>query len=798
MSQAKRRKVKGKAASKAAPKRRFPLSEAVGVLLLFAAIFLLIALISFDSRDPTWINASGTRVGNWGGRIGATTADTAFSAFGLAAFLLPLMAGFLGIRAILHGNRKFIFRKAGQFLLLLFILCPLLILFFQSVTWRDASIQMGGGLGYLIITLLNGFLGSPGTLIVLLAAASLFAIAVGGFSFKRLFLGIGRMTRFTIAGVKIRVPKRPKPEKPPKEEKKKKEKELRKERVGIFHRKKKNADQEIVLEGRGKKEPAEAAAPAGTGRREPPPPARRELRKAAAKPPLPPAPKPEQFAFPQFDDRPEYTMPPLTLLDPGAPTEQIDKAELQEKRRLIEEKLAEFKVEGEVREYHPGPVITTFEYSPKPGIRINQVANLADDLALALGAESVRIQRIPGKSSLGVEIPNNKREIIKLRDILESEPFIKSPSKLTLALGKTVHDEVFVTDLGVMPHLLVAGATGTGKSVCLNALIASILYKATPSEVKLLLIDPKRLEFSLYDGIPHLLSPVINDAKKAAVILMDTVKKMEERYYLMQQAKVRNIDQYNHYIAEQLQEKKGKLTEEDKKILKPMPYIVIIIDELADLIMVSGQEVDFAVGRLAQLARAVGIHLVLATQRPSTDIITGTIKNNFPSRIAFRVPSKIDSRVILDENGAEKLLGNGDMLFIPPNYPRLIRLHCSYVSIPEIRRLVNFVKKQGVPEYDERIVDVLQRTGEQPWGESEEKDERFDEAVKLILNTGQASASYLQRRMSLGYARASRLIDQMEQAGILGPQIGSKPREILVDAKSYLLNSMKKNGSDDD
>ena len=359
------------------------------------------------------------------------------------------------------------------------------------------------------------------------------------------------------------------------------------------------------------------------------------------------------------------------------------------------------------------------------------MTNLADDLALALGAESVRIQRIPGKSSLGMEIPNNKREIIKLRDILESEPFVKSPSKLTLALGKTVHDEVYVTDLGAMPHLLVAGATGTGKSVCLNALIASILYKATPSEVKLLLIDPKRLEFSLYDGIPHLLSPVINDAKKAAVVLMDTVKKMEERYYVMQQFKVRNIDQYNHHIAELLQEKKGKLTEEDKTRLKPMPYIVIIIDELADLIMVSGQDVDFAIGRLAQLARAVGIHLVLATQRPSTDIITGTIKNNFPSRIAFRVPSKIDSRVILDSNGAEKLLGMGDMLFIPPNYPRMVRLHCSYVSIPEVRRLVNYVKKQGLPEYDEHIVDVLQRTGEQAWGDSDEKDEMFDEAVKL-------------------------------------------------------------------
>jgi S-DNA-T family DNA segregation ATPase FtsK/SpoIIIE len=778
MSSTKRRKAKERTRAKAAPKRRFPLSEAAGVLLLFAAVFLFAALVSYDSRDPSWASAAprGARIANWGGRFGAETAETAYAVLGMAALLLPLAAAFLGIRAVLHGNRKIIFKKAGQFLLLLLILCPLLNLFFQRITWGKKEIQFGGVLGDLIVSFLNGFLGSTGALIVLLAAASLFAIAVGGFSFKRLFHGIGRMTKFTSAGVKIRVPKHPKPEKPPKEEKKK------------------AAGGESAPETRGPKEAPAAAGPARVERPEPP---RPQLRKSAIRPPLPTAAKPEQFAFPQFDDRPDYTMPPLTLLDPGAPSEQIDKSELQEKRRLIEEKLAEFKVEGEVREYHPGPVITTYEFSPKPGIRITQVANLSDDLALALGAESVRIQRIPGKSSLGVEIPNNKREIIKLRDILESEPFIKSPSKLTLALGKTVHDEVFVTDLGVMPHLLVAGATGTGKSVCLNALIASILYKAAPSEVKLLLIDPKRLEFSLYEGIPHLLSPVINDAKKAAVILMDTVKKMEERYYLMQQAKVRNIDQYNHYIAEQLQEKKGKLTEEDRQKLKPMPYIVIIIDELADLIMVSGQEVDFAIGRLAQLARAVGIHLVLATQRPSTDIITGTIKNNFPSRIAFRVPSKIDSRVILDENGAEKLLGMGDMLFIPPNYPRLIRLHCSYVSIPEVRRLVNFVKKQGAPEYDERIVDVLQRTGEVPWGDSGDKDEMFDEAVKLILTTGQASASYLQRRLKLGYARASRLIDQMEQEGILGPSEGSKPREILVDAKSFMLDAAKKSQPDD-
>jgi len=788
MSKAKRRKAAAKSAAKTEKKRKFPLSEAAGVLLIFAALFLLATLISYDSRDPSWASAAprGARIANWGGRIGSEIAETVFAAFGLAAFLLPLAGGYLGVRAVLHGNRRAILAKTFQVFLLLVILCPLLILFFQSVSWRGKRIPMGGVTGDLIVSFLHGFLNSTGTLIVLLAAASLFAIAIGGFSFKKMFLGLGRMTQFATAGVKIRVLRKAKPEKAEKEARP--EKSARK---GLFHKKPKEAGKADAFALRESAAPAPVPS-AKTERREPPAPTRRDLHKAAAKPPLPPAAKPEQFAFPQFDDRPAYTMPPLTLLDPGTPTEQIDKAELQEKRRLIEEKLAEFKVEGEVREYHPGPVITTYEYCPKPGIKINQVTNLSDDLALALGAESVRIQRIPGKSSLGVEIPNNKREIIKLRDILESEPFVKSPSKLTLALGKTVHDEVYVTDLGIMPHLLVAGATGTGKSVCLNALIASILYKAAPDEVKLLLIDPKRLEFSLYDGIPHLLSPVINDAKKAAAILMDTVKKMEERYYLMQQAKVRNIDQYNHYIAEQLQEKKGKLTDEEKDKLRPMPYIVIIIDELADLIMVSGQDVDFAIGRLAQLARAVGIHLVLATQRPSTDIITGTIKNNFPSRIAFRVPSKIDSRVILDENGAEKLLGMGDMLFIPPNYPRLIRLHCSYVAIPEVRRLVNFVKKQGVPEYDERIVDVLQRTGEQPWGDSDEKDEMFEEAVKLILHTGQASASYLQRRLKLGYARASRLIDQMEQEGILGPSEGSKPREILVDAKDYMMRTAAK------
>ena len=421
----------------------------------------------------------------------------------------------------------------------------------------------------------------------------------------------------------------------------------------------------------------------------------------------PPKAPDEILLFPDLGKKGDYSFPPFSLLDLGKPSEKIDKNELSEKKRRIEDKLKEFSVAGEVREYHPGPVITTYELFPDPGIKVSQVANLTEDLSLALEAESVRIQRIPGKSSLGVEIPNNKREVIKLRDIIQSEKFLNSPSKLTFALGKTVHGEVYITDLAVMPHLLIAGATGTGKSVALNALIASLLYKATPAEVKLILIDPKRLEFSLYEGIPHLLCPVINDPKKAGIILFDAVRKMEERLRKLGQMKVRDIVQYNKTIEQIIKEKKGKLTEEEKQTLKPLPYIVIIIDELAELMMVSAQEVESSITRLAQLARAVGIHLVMATQRPSIDVITGTIKNNFGCRIAFRVPSKIDSRIIIDTGGADKLLGLGDMLFLPPNFPRLMRLHCAYISIPEVRRLVKFVKEQGTPEYDERIVQAV-------------------------------------------------------------------------------------------
>ncbi|MGA2588087.1 MAG: DNA translocase FtsK [Candidatus Aminicenantales bacterium] len=756
-------------------------AEIVGVLLLFAAAFLVLSLISYDPKDPSLFSSVSPKpkVHNYGGQAGAGLADLLLQVFGLAAFLLPFMAGYLGLRSVMSGEKKHLLRKTGQYVLLLLILCPLLHLFFQNISWRGDLILVGGLLGDMINSFLHSILNSTGTLIFLLAAASLFIVLSSAFSFKKLFLALGRMFSFAFKEVRIKIFDRRKAKAKDAAPDKPSSKKAGKTDVAVFEEEETAPGAAGLKEGRflNRSEPGKGKI--------------RNLKTSSIKPPEIKHPRPDEepLLFPVSED---YDFPPINLLDPGKPSEKIDKNELLEKKRLIEEKLREFKVEGEVKEYHPGPVITTYEFYPNPGVKISQVAGLAEDLSLALRAESVRIQRIPGKSSLGVEIPNNKREIIKLRDIIESDNFAQSTSKLTFALGKTVHDEVYVTDLGIMPHLLIAGATGTGKSVCLNALIASIMYKASPDEVKLILIDPKRLEFTLYDGIPHLLSPIVNDPKKAGIILMDAVKRMEQRYHLLSQHKVRNIEQFNHHIAQILKEKKGKLTDEEKKELRPLPYIVIIIDELAELMMVGAQDVDYAIARLAQLARAVGIHLVLATQRPSIDVITGTIKNNFSSRIAFRVPSKIDSRVILDTGGADKLLGMGDMLFMPPNYPRLQRLHCAYVSIPEIRRLVKFVKEQRTPDYDERLVSVIKNTGPQDWDDLGEKDELYENAVRLILHTGQASASYLQRKLKLGYARASRIIDQMEQEGILGPSEGSKPREIMIDVKQWMEQSKKK------
>jgi DNA segregation ATPase FtsK/SpoIIIE, S-DNA-T family len=486
-----------------------------------------------------------------------------------------------------------------------------------------------------------------------------------------------------------------------------------------------------------------------------------------------------------------YKLPSTEMLTPPAPRSEMAEAELMERARQLAEKCSEFNVSGQVKQISPGPVVTTFEFKPDPGVKYSRITSLVDDLCLALQAESVRIDRIPGKSTVGIEVPNANREMIRLREVLESKRFHESKSKLTLALGKTIDGANYVADLAKMPHLLIAGATGAGKSVALNTILASMLYKASPEEVKMILIDPKRLELGLYADIPHLLSPIVTDPKRASYALKWAVAEMENRYKRLASFGVRNIEQYNAEIDENSKRNSDSNGDEEAK---PLPYIVVIIDELADLMMVAGRDVEESITRLAQMARAVGIHLVLATQRPSVDVITGLIKANFPSRISFRVSSKVDSRTIIDANGAEQLLGQGDMLFLPPGTSRLIRVHGAYVDEKEVKRIADFVRLQGAPAYNENI-GLSEKELQGDDFNDMKKDEKYDEAVRIVIEMGRASTSVLQRRLRIGYGRAASIIDMMEHEGIVGPEDGSKPRQVLVKA-DFLerLDQMREDG----
>jgi DNA segregation ATPase FtsK/SpoIIIE, S-DNA-T family len=473
-----------------------------------------------------------------------------------------------------------------------------------------------------------------------------------------------------------------------------------------------------------------------------------------------------------FDD---YRMPELEFLKAPPPhNEQADEELLGLATRLAE-KCREFNVTGQIKHICPGPVVTTYEFKPDPGVKYSRVTGLVDDLCLALKAESIRIDRMPGKPHVGIEVPNPERETIHLREVIESRQYRESESKITIALGKTIDGLNYVADLARMPHLLIAGATGTGKSVAVNSVIVSILYKARPDEVKFILVDPKRLELGLYEGIPHLATPIITEPKRATSALKWAVKEMEERYKRLAGWSVRNIDGFNTEVARRNFAKDYDDTGEPHK---PLPFIVIIIDELADLMMVSGHEVEESITRLAQMARAVGIHLVLATQRPSVDVITGLIKANFPSRISFRVSSKVDSRTIIDANGAEQLLGRGDMLFLPPGTSRLVRVHGAYVDETEIGRIVSHIKAQGEPSYDESIT----QTEEEAMGldgASGERDELFEDALRICVEMKRASTSVLQRRLRIGYGRAAAILDMMEREGFIGQADGSRPRPVL-------------------
>jgi S-DNA-T family DNA segregation ATPase FtsK/SpoIIIE len=492
----------------------------------------------------------------------------------------------------------------------------------------------------------------------------------------------------------------------------------------------------------------------------------------------------EQAQFRFMEAEGDFRLPSVALLDsPEHSAETPDQESLVMNSRILEKKLADFGVVGEVTEVSPGPVITMYEFKPAPGIKISKIVSLADDLALALKAASIRIVApIPKKGTLGIEIPNVSRQQVVIREVVSSAEYRNAQGKLILALGKDILGKPVVTDLARMPHLLIAGATGTGKSVCLNAITVSLLYRATPDEVRLLLIDPKRIELSSYEGIPHLLHPVVTDPKKANTALKWAVAEMEKRYELLSLRGVRSIERYNQMLSKSktlrprpVSRPVAEEPEGDEE--RHLPYLVIIIDELADLMMVASREVEESIIRLAQMARAAGIHLILATQRPSVDVLTGIIKANIPARISFQVSSRTDSRTILDANGAEALLGAGDMLILPPGTAKLQRIHGAYASESEIRRLTDFLRKQRKPDYDDTILNYTEKTEELDI--EDEIDEKYDEAVQIVMETRRASISMLQRRLRVGYNRAARMIEMMERQGLVSETDGVKPREVL-------------------
>jgi S-DNA-T family DNA segregation ATPase FtsK/SpoIIIE len=730
------------------------ISEFVGVALFALALIWLISLVTYEPTDPVWFFTTGAvhPPANFVGRVGAFLAELSFQLLGYAAYLIPGVMAWAGWYYFWCQPFDAIYTKATGIMLLFACSSAFLSLIFGSAEVAGKTFEAGGSIGAWLGAWSADYLNRTGSIIVILTFIVLSVILSTQFSFGRMFANASQGSR-----------------------------DLSARGFGFLHgwledRRKQKQRQEVLA-----KHTKKAAAPAAKES-----PKTKEVdpltaaalvakKRATIAPPLP-LPDPEPTKIPRRQGA--FTLPPLSLLDPAKAEQKIDERELMDAARQLEEKCREFSVEGQVAQIHPGPVVTTFEFKPEPGVKYSKITSLADDLCLAMQAESVLIDRVPGKSTVGIQIPNPNREAISLRELLQSEAYERSASKLTLALGKTIHGEPYVTDLATMPHLLIAGSTGTGKSVGLNAMLTSILYRATPDDVRMIMIDPKRLELGMYEEIPHLLTPVVVDPKKAANALRWAVREMEERYKTLAAEGVRNIEQYNRNIRLVLEETGNK----EPDAPKPLPLIVVVIDELADLMMVASNEVEESIARLAQMARAVGIHLILATQRPSVDVITGLIKANLPSRISFRVSSKIDSRTILDGNGAEQLLGKGDMLFLPPASSRCIRLHGPYISEQESARLASFLRKQGRPIFDESITAEDEKSALD--GLQFEKDDLYDEAARIVVSSGQVSISYLQRKLRIGFSRAARLVDMMEAEGLVSPGAGGKPREVLVD-KGY-------------
>ncbi len=742
--------------------------EIIGIMLFFLVVFTLVSLMSYSPEDVSVFHrgASG-RVENFFGLFGAHLAGLLIGLFGVGAFWIPVLFLIASIEFFKSQPVQHVMITSMGGLILVVATGSLFGLYQDDYLLLGRMYSAGGAIGHPITQFLMKYSNWTGATVILILfliigfilSTDLSVVETGKKTLQTM-AWVWRRTHFLfikLLGALKQIYEI-----------------MRSVRAKWINRKK--APQPLVKVHRQKKTlPPPVEKPVEI-QLEPVEPRTVTIRESIPPKPLRSVPILKQQEFETMKSREGFQLPLVEFLkDAEIVIDSVDHENLRQMSKLLEQKLDDFGVRGKVVTVLPGPVVTRFEFEPAPGIKINKVVNLSDDLALALRALSIRIiAPIPGKAVIGIEVPNVKREIVVIKDIIVSSAFDKSKSKLTLAMGKDIVGNPIVADLEVMPHLLIAGATGTGKSVALNTMITSILYKATPEEVKFIMIDPKRIELSVYDGIPHLITPVVTDMKKATNALFWAVREMERRYKLLSEARVRNIRQYNR----KTQKTDSDQDRGEEPTRETLPYIVIIIDELADLMMVASRDVEVSLTRLAQMARAAGIHLILATQRPSVDILTGIIKANFPTRLSFQVSSKIDSRTIIDANGAETLLGKGDMLFLPPGTAKLQRIHGAYISEEELTNIIEFLKAQKPPEYNHAIVEV----SEPEEGENGDKDydERYDEAVALVTRTGQASISMIQRHLRIGYNRAARIVEMMEAEGVVGPSDGIKPREVLV------------------
>jgi S-DNA-T family DNA segregation ATPase FtsK/SpoIIIE len=780
------------------PTKNRRLNELVGFLLCVSALLLFLALISYSPLDPSLNSASvltGSRAArNWVGIVGAYVSDILLQAFGLGAFLLTVFPGMLGIRWFRSRKVQAPLAKSLGTIWLLMFVPALLAILPGHVRWMNA-IPIEGLLGRIVGDALIHYFNLAGAYIVCATVLAVALYLTTAFSFSSVQVWVPTRLAFLFA-LRDRwtdwKEERQKQKLQRELEKRRSQKPVvttqavtRGERFEDEQRATRPVEARVAAADSGRPTGIERVMDAGAASQTiSAKPSAAEQSRAEAEP-LPGIAVAERAdtgqktktVLPKIAGN--YKLPPSSLLHRPDEQQVVDAEELKLLAQVLVAKYAEFDVHGQVTQINPGPVVTTFEFKPEAGVKYSRIINLTDDLCLALKAESILVERMPGKSTVGIQVPNRQREIIWLRENVESQDFIGNKSKLTMGLGKDINGRLAVADLAGMPHLLIAGSTGAGKSVAINAFIMSILYKATPDQVRLILVDPKRLELGNYEGVPHLFTPIITEPKLAANALRNAVREMERRLKLLAEKGVRNIDQYN------------KLFEDDGTLNlfgenpdeRPLPFIVIIIDELADLMMLDAGNVEESVTRLAQMARAVGIHLVLATQRPSVDVITGLIKANFPARISFRVATKVDSRTILDANGAEALLGKGDMLYLPSGSARVHRLHAPFVTEKEIAAVVEFWKAQATAEYQQQFLEAPKEERESGAGGDgageDDNDPMYEDAVRLVLEFGKASTSLIQRRLRVGYGRAAHLIDMMERDGIVGAADGPKPREVL-------------------